>query len=403
MLIQMKKTFRIIFCTSVLLTMAIAVFAEKTELYALDGRTIFVEENQIATYTAEGMGWYLEKPVTMYAADGRTIVVPADKVEAQKAVGWFVKTDGETTESTDESSDSQQTEKPENTVESANTSVVRYTDGTIIRVPSYHVVMYKTLGWEEIIAEFTPYGNVIMYNSAGDPREIALAEMSQYEKDGWSFVKPGTQTDVNDNEKVTIYSYDGTSKEVTQSEIESYKKKAWGLTYDEAVYTYATLGDGGEKTGAVSLLEDKKYELAFRSVQEGLSKLESSSSEYVTLLYSLRSTIIDTWRKAANSPLGFINYWFNEKDGKKVIVFEYRNVGNQRITYFGINFDICDKDGNVIETNSGSYFVNNLQLVPCDKTRVGWSIKSGEAAYSIKNVKVKEVRYADGTSWSAAE
>lgn len=399
----MKKTFKIIFFTVALLAITTAAYAEKTELYALDGRTIFVEESQIATYTAEGMGWYLEKPVTMYAADGRTIVVPADKVEAQKAVGWFVKADEQTSESTNNEATPEQTTQPENTVDTSNTSVVRYTDGTIIKVPSYHVVMYKTLGWEEIIAEFTPYGNVIMYNSAGDPGEITLAEMSRYEKEGWSFVKPGTGSDINNNDKITVYSYDGTSKEILQSEVESYKAKAWGLTYDEAVYTYATLGDGGEKVGAVSLLENKRYELAFLSVQEALSKIEGSSSEYVTLLYSLRSTIIDTWRKAANSPLGFINYWFNEKDGNKVIVFEYRNVGNQRITYFGINFDICDKDGNVIETNSGSYFVNNLQLVPCDKTRVGWGIKSGDAAYSITNVKVKEVRYADGTSWSAAE
>ncbi len=399
----MKKTFRIIFCTIALLVMTTAVHAEKTELYALDGRTIFVEESQIATYTAEGMGWYLEKPVTMYAADGRTIVVPADKVEAQKAVGWFVKNDEQTTETNDNTTNSEQTAQPENIVDNENTSVVRYTDKTIIRVPSYHVVMYKTLGWEEINAEFTPYGNVIMYNSVGDTMEITLAEISKYEQEGWSFVKPGTQSDVKSDDKVIIYSYDGTSKEVLQSEVESYKAKAWGLSYEEAVYTYATLGDGGEKTGAVTLLENNRYELAFLSVQEGLSKIENSSSEYVTLLYSLRSTIIDTWRKAANSPLGFINYWFNEKDGNKVIVFEYRNVGNQRITYFGINFDICDKDGNVIETNSGSYFVNNLQLVPCDKTRVGWSIKSGDAAYSIKNVKVKEVRYADGTSWTAAE
>ena len=399
----MKKTFGIIFCTIALLSASIGVRAEKTELYALDGRTIFVEESQIAVYTAEGMGWYLEKPVTMYALDGRTIVVPADRVEAQKAVGWFVKTDEETDEPTDKPENPGQTTQPENEVDNKDTSVVRYTDGTIIRVPSYHVTMYKTLGWEEIIAEFTPYGNVIIYNSEGDSLEVTLAEISEYEKQGWSLIKPGENSDVNSNDKVTVYCYDGTSKEILQSEVESYKAKAWGLTYDEAVYTYAAIGDGGEKKGAVSLLENKSYELAFLSVQEGLSKLESSSSEYVTLLYSLRSTIVDTWRKAANSPLGFINYWFNEKDGKKVIVFEYRNVGNQRITYFGINFDICDKDGNVIETNSGSYFVNNLQLVPCDKTRVGWGIKSGDAAYSIKNVKVKEVRYADGTSWSAAE
>ena len=76
------------------------------------------------------------------------------------------------------------------------------------------------------------------------------------------------------------------------------------------------------------------------------------------------------------------------------------NTETSAIGYFELDFDICDKDGNIIETNSGSYYIGNLQLVPCDKTRVGWSIKSGSAGAAVKNVKVKEVRFSDGTVWS---
>ena len=395
----MKKTFKILISFTALLIVSASVCSAKTELYALDGRTMFVEENQIEVYTAEGMGWYLKKPVTMYAADGRTLVVPADKVEAHKAVGWFVKDDNKTEDTNNATENQEENVVPENPTNEEKT-FVRYTDGTIVKVPKYHIVMYKALGWEEINAQFAPSGNVIMYNADGETIEVALETISQYELAGWSLVKPGTE---NDTTLVKMYDHSGNTKEVPSNEVESYKSKAWGLTHDEAVYTYATRGDGGDKVGAVSLLENNRYELAFLSVQEALSKLEGSSSEYLSLLYYLRTNIIDTWGKAAKSPLGFINYWFSDKDSGRVIVFEYRNLGNQRITYFGINFDICDKDGNVIETNSGSYYVNNLQLVPCDKTRVGWSIKSGDSAVSIKNVKVKEVRFADGTSWTAAE
>ena len=56
---------------------------------------------------------------------------------------------------------------------------------------------------------------------------------------------------------------------------------------------------------------------------------------------------------------------------------------------------------NVIETNSGSYFVNNLQMTPCEKKRVAWYIESGEEAVAIKNLKVTEVVYSDGTKWTA--
>ena len=99
-----------------------------------------------------------------------------------------------------------------------------------------------------------------------------------------------------------------------------------------------------------------------------------------------------------------IEHYVNENQRKAGISnFEYRNISNSRIKYFEINFDICDAEGKVIETNSGSYFVDNLQLVPCDKTRVGWEAKSGKDAASITNVKVKEVRFSDGTVWKESK
>ena len=99
----MKITFKTLACLAASLAVSVAVCAEKTELYALDGRTLFVDEAQIEAYTAPGMGWYLEKPVTMHAADGRTIVVAADQIEAYKAVGWFLE---EPTDKTVSESDS---------------------------------------------------------------------------------------------------------------------------------------------------------------------------------------------------------------------------------------------------------------------------------------------------------
>ena len=83
----MKNTLKTLTCLAASIAIATSASAAKTELYALDGRTIFVDDNQIEAYTAPGMGWFTEKPVTMYAADGRTVVVEATQVEAYKAVG----------------------------------------------------------------------------------------------------------------------------------------------------------------------------------------------------------------------------------------------------------------------------------------------------------------------------
>lgn len=400
----MKKTFKTLMCLTASFVMATAVYAAKTELYALDGRTIFVDENQIEAYTAPGMGWYLEKPVTMYAADGRTLVVAADQVEAHKAVGWYL--EGELSEKEEETTtglpeNNTETEtkpKAEKEEESVSTETVRvkYTDGTVITVPAAHLKMYLALDWVQVDGEAAPAGTVTMYNADGVSKEVPADEVAKYELAGWTTKRP-------DVEYMTVYSYDGTTKEIAKASYETYKAQGWYSAYDEAVYAYAAFGDGGEVSGVTQLIENKQYELAFTTVKNAIDKIENSESEYVSMLYYLRSMVTDSWREAANSPLGFINYWFTDKDDKRFVIFEYRNVSNSRIKYFEINFDICDKDGNIIETNSGSYYVDNLQLIPCDKTRVGWSVESGKTAVSIKNVKVKEVRFADGTTWSAAQ
>ena len=143
----MKKTVKSLVCLTAAFMMTTGVSAAKTELYALDGRSIFVEENQIEAYTAPGMGWFLEKPVTMYAEDGRTIVVEAGQVEAYKAVGWFL--DGELNKENPSSAPEKEETIPENnkpvvpqTSEASKKVRIKYTDGTVISVPSEHLKMY---------------------------------------------------------------------------------------------------------------------------------------------------------------------------------------------------------------------------------------------------------------------
>ena len=397
----MKKTFKSLICLTATFVMATSASAAKTELYALDGRTLFVDENQIEAYTAPGMGWYLEKPVTMYASDGRTLVVAADQVEAHKAVGWYLEGELDGADNNLQAPDTEDTEKvpapeKENISSSLTTVRIKYTDGTVITVPAEHLKMYLALDWVQLDAETAPTATVTMYNSEGVSKEVLADEVSKYELAGWTTKKPNI-------DYMTVYYHDGTTKEIAKDLYETYKSQGWYSAFDEAVYAYAAFGNGSDVPGATKLVENKQYELAFNTVKDAIDKIENSESEYVTMLYYLRSTITDAWREAANSPLGFINYWFTDKDNKRFVIFEYRNVSNSRIKYFEINFDICDKDGNIIETNSGSYYVDNLQLVPCDKTRVGWKVESGQDAVSVKNVKVKEVKFADGTAWTAAK
>ncbi len=393
----MKNNLKTMICIVAALLVATSVCAAEVELYALDGRTLSVDESLVEAYTAEGMGWYTEKPVTMFALDGRSIVVAANEVEAYKVVGWYLEEELPVEEETEPEIETEKEENIETSVVPTKVSI-KYTDGTIVSVPVEHLKMYIALDWvkvenEEPVAEY-----VTMYDKNGTAKKVPADEVAKYELAGWSKTFP-----VENN--MTVFSYTGETKEIPVSKYEEFKAQGWYSAYDEAVYSYAAFGNGDDIPGVMELLENKKYELAFNTVKGAIDKIEdaNSESEYITMLYYLRTTVTDTWREAANSPLGFINYWFTDRGEQRFVIFEYRNISNSRIKSFEINFDICDKDGKVIETNSGSYSVSNLQLAPCEKARVGWEAESGADAVSIKNVKVKAVTFTDGTVWKAAE
>ncbi len=56
-------------------------------MYALDGRTLWVNDNEIEAYRQ--VNWYYGKPVTMYSLDGRTLTVGENDVEMYRQVGWY--------------------------------------------------------------------------------------------------------------------------------------------------------------------------------------------------------------------------------------------------------------------------------------------------------------------------
>lgn len=58
------------------------------ELYSIDGRIEWVEEDKVAAQLT--VGWYLEPQVLLYAADGRQQYFNESEVAAQLTVGWYL-------------------------------------------------------------------------------------------------------------------------------------------------------------------------------------------------------------------------------------------------------------------------------------------------------------------------
>ena len=396
----MKRGFKVASCLAASLMMATGAFAANVTLYSLDNRTLVVAEDLVEAYTKEGMGWYEEKPVTMYAEDGRTLVVAADQVEAYKEVGWFVSEEQNEEQNAEETTEEPAEKKEEKAEEPSGKAIVEYIEGTRVTVPAKDVEKYIELGWEDVTNQAE---TVTMRNADGVTKEIKLSDVERYELAGWVKVETAAPSDEEVQKPgvnyVTLYLYDGSTKSVEEGMVEEYKAKGYYPAFDEAVYAYAAFGNG-EKEGVTKLLENKKYEQAYTLVREALDKIENTESEYVSMLYYLRTLVTDSWREAANSPLGFLNYWFQESKGKTYVVFEYRNVSNSRIKSFRINFDICDAAGNIIETNEQDYIAENLEMIPCEKKRVAWLVESGNKAKSVKNVRVTGVVFSDNTKWS---
>ena len=369
----MKKRTLVSILLIVCMFAQVSAYAANVTLYALDGRMISVDVSEVDAYTAPGMGWFLNKPVEMYAQDGRTIMVPYDSVEAYKNVGWFVKEN--------------QTPPEEKKV------LIKYIEGTMVEVPEQHVEMYKALGW--VLAEsgdIKEPSTVVMYSPDGQSKEISASEVYKYEQAGWVKTKPEIKY-------MTVYSHDGKTQEIDSKKYSEYEAQGWFHSFDAAVYSYAVFGLG-EVEGAQALKDAKKYEQAFNMVQAGIEKIESTDSDYVPMLHYMRSLIMNEWQVAENAPIAMVGYEFTSKSGSEVIILDYRNISSNRIQSFKVNFDICDKNGNIVETNSGFYSASKLEMRPYDKKRCAWKVENGEATNTIKNLRVIEVVFSDNTKWT---
>ena len=137
----MKKTLTAVLTAAITACTAASALAANVTLYSLDNRTIEVDESQVAAYTAEGMGWFKDKPVEMYAADGRTITVRADKVEDYKKVGWFVKAQTSADPKTDDTK-TDGTKADSQTPASDKVTIMLLPNVPIITVPAYQLEMY---------------------------------------------------------------------------------------------------------------------------------------------------------------------------------------------------------------------------------------------------------------------
>ncbi len=157
-----KRVWSMVVVMAMLLTMwSGSVFTNQTvwgsTMYALDGRTLEVNDYEIEAYRQ--VGWYYGKPVTMYTLDGRTLTIGENDVEMYRQVGWYYG-------------------KP----------VTMYAlDGRTLTIGENDVEMYRQVGWY--------YGKpVTMYAPDGRTLTIGANDVEMYRQVGWYETKVKVQT-----------------------------------------------------------------------------------------------------------------------------------------------------------------------------------------------------------------
>lgn len=142
------KILKIITALTILFVFAFSLSASARTLYAPDGRTAEVSEQDVQRW--ESVGWYSYPVATLYALDGRTVAVRTSDVPAWKSVGWY--------------------EMP--------VTEVFASDGRTMVIASSELETYKNVGWfENYIAT--------LYSIDGRTINVYAKDVPAYKNVGW--------------------------------------------------------------------------------------------------------------------------------------------------------------------------------------------------------------------------
>ncbi len=362
-----------------------------TTLYSDDGRSIEVNNDQVAKYKAVGwkdksdayttlyaedgrkqdflnrdvdrqktVGWYewSELYPTLYSADGRTITVNKNEVQAYKKVGWY---------------------------EFDELYVPMYAeDGRTITVWKDSVEDYKKVGWYTTRSAV----NSIIYETSKwffEKLEIPAAKTNEYIQKGcWDLVTEDYMT--------VLFSSDDRKLAVKNTEVGTYKKLGW--------YTYKEYLD----LKIDPLIKSKQFETAMQTLEQAEKTYKWNEGKQAVIKQK-EQNLRYSWMKVINSPIAIISSNVEEDHGYPDAVISLRNISDKTIVSFKVEFTCYDAYGRVTTDYPWLY---NGQFTGRDdrcnfksnsKNNWYWTLYSNERTASIKNVRVVEAAYSDGTTW----
>ncbi len=218
---------------------------------------------------------------------------------------------------------------------------------------------------------YCKYMNV--YSADGRVLGIHDILLPVYEKCGW-------------HGPVTMWSLEGDAIEVPYNDVKAYQNVGWYLWED---YYYIDFTKSYN-----DLTRKGDYSAAFDAVDYALSEL--SGTYYESSLYSYKTKLMDAWREKINGPLAYCSHSVDKSNGNVSITF--RNVSYKYITAFKIQFQCYDTFSNSIKDYNSYYYCDDAELYSGESMTYYWEGTPYNTDY-IKNIRVTQVVYSDGTSW----
>ena len=295
---------------------------------------------------------FAERYVTLYTEDGRAKSFPESQVAAQLTVGWY------------------------------KTPVQRLyaADGRSKVFPRNEVYAQTKVGWytEPVQTLYSP----------GQSKVFKKTEVAAQLTVGW-YTYPVTK----------MWALDGRSKVIPTTQVAANQKVGWYTTYGYIIAKANALRDTEGYASATDWLETKYLQETLITTNERNS-VKAKLDEFCAIWYGK-----NTW-----IPVGiYKSYVTTDKDGEPVANFHMRNLCKKEISNITIEFTCYDAYGNptddyeyidttVKKVQFHAYGINYWQ--PSTSVTGDTALYSNSATKKIGNIKIKEIKFKDGSTWS---
>ena len=234
---------------------------------------------------------------------------------------------------------------------------------------------------------------VTMYAQDGRTISVHDSQVQAYKNVGW-YTEPF----------VTMYALDGRRIQVQKSQVGAYQKVGW-YTDDDMYWKHYVEPD------MQSMYNQNDYVSLYFSAQVRIEE-DPYSPHYTDKLYTYRTRAMDKWRVASGCPVGVTANTYDiiehKNDGSFRYNIDYTNISYKPIIAIKEQLSICNVFGDVLYEDVFKLGTGQKLYIGPGETAHNWGLtfsKSNVSYYNlssarfIKNHKILEVVFADGTKW----